>query len=715
MISSTAAYKQAIVATARRMLIRAVVDISDPDLVFGTIDSSGVETVCIPAQIHDKDFELVPYATLEPNRWALNGVFRIFPDSNGQLTDQAGFLGSQLSGDEGVFSPAVWVEEQFSNVSILQACSVYFPTAEWDGYPVDFTVEVKQGGTAYYTKTVTGNTKSQISLDGFTVNYPDAIRVTVTKWSMPGRRLRVVEIVPGIYEEWDGGIIAEFSLKHQADVSCATLPYGTCTIKMDNLDRRFEPRNKNGVFLSIEERQGIDVSLACRLPDGTDEYKRVGIMYQYSGGWKTGDNGLTMQWDLVDIIGLLAEREYIPPEFLPTTLSGWVSSIVGQLGVNFESLYTVDPSYASLQVTATVADISGRTCGEILRMACMATGTFPRADAETGYLAVEPMWNQGTKITLDNLNNYPTMSANSDIAAVIFTLYDGSENGTQYVVSGNSTASSSTLSIQNPFIHDQSTALTAARSLLSAYGGNKYELTGRGDPSSEVGDVDTVWLDESTATTARRIQQGLSFSGGVLKDCTSILLQADGSFLFENRTIITTTGQWTAPAGATQLRVILVGGGSGGQNGTAGTWEEAGTAGANGEGGLVWAGTIDINPQQVFDVTIGHGGGIGQAGTATVFGQYSSANGQNFSPNYTDIASGDAFARDGVAAPAPNSGDGGAGGAGGVKGNQHEESSTDEDGWTSTWTVIDNYPGEGQPGKAGASGCVVVYWDKEDA
>lgn len=739
MISSSPAYQKAIVADARRMLMRAVVDISDPDIVYGTVDSSGAESVSKPEQLHDKIFSIVSYSTLERNRWMLNGEFHVFPDDSAVITDQVGFIGDSMSGESGAYTTAVWVEQQFSNVSILQACSVYFPTAEWDGYPVDFTVQIKQGGTAYHTETFTGNTQSSVSIDGFTVYNPDAIRVTVTKWSMPGRYLRTVEIIPGIYEEWNGDIIASFSLKHQADVSCVSLPYGTCTIRMDNLDRRFEPRNKSGLFQSIEERQGIDVSLACRLEDGTDEYKKVGVFYQHSGGWKTGDNGLTMQWDLVDIIGLLADREYMPPDTLPTTLDGWIASIVGQLGGNFETHYTVDPDHADLALTVnSAADISGITCGELLRMACMATGTFPRADAETGYLAVEPMWNQGSKITLDNLVNYPTMYANDDVAAIIFTIYDGDD--TKYSVSGNTTASNSTISVENPFIHNQAGALTAARMILSAYGGNRYELTGRGDPASEIGDVDTVWLNESVAATARRIQQDLSFSDGVLQNCVSTLLQADGSFLFENRATIKESGTWTAPEGVTQLRVILVGKGGNGGAGTNGTWDSAGTDGADGLGGKVWAGTISINPQQQFTVTIGDD---------TVFGQYSSANGRVYEYGYTDIASGDSFARTGVASPVVGSGDGGAGGAGGVKGNQHTETiyvqdstskaarasgeaggsgntgpggggnrpgggSTGSSARPVTITVIDNYPGTGQPGVNGVPGCVVVYWDKEN-
>ena len=712
MISSTAAYQEAIVADTRRIYLKVIVDISDPDLTFGNIAYSGIaSTVCVKEQVRDKVFDLVPHGTLETDRWILDGTMQLFPDSPSQLKEQAGFIGDVLSGENGVFSPEVWVEIQFENVSILQACSVYFPTAEYDGVPDTFKVEIFQSRTAYYTKTFTGNTADHISLDGFTVIAPDAIRVTVSKWSRSDRRLRVVEIVPGVYEDWNGDQIAEFSVKHQADVSCLTIPYGTCSVKIDNLDRRFEPRNKSGVFQSIEERQNIDVQMGVLLPDNSVEYKRLGRFYQYSGGWKTGDNGITFQWDLVDIVGLLQDREFIPPDSLPTTLEGWVEALASQLGENFSDFYTVDPDYSSMPLTVRQSsDVVGLKCGELLLDVCMATGTFPRADAETGRLAVEPLWDQGNKLILDNMNIYPIMKANSDLAAVIFTLNDGNE--TQVVVSGNSTASSETKTVTNPFIKTSEQALTAARMILAAYGGNKLEVTGRGDMTSEVGDVDTIWLDESGAVTGRRIQQTLSLNNGVLMNCGSVFLQADGAFLFEGRTVLTESGSWTAPAEAgTTLRVILVGGGSGGSSGTNGTWDAAGTDGTDGEGGLVWAGTITINPEQVFEVTIGQGGGIGQDGTATTFGQYSSANGQNFSPNYTDVTSGSAYARDGVSAPIPNTGDGGVKGIGGIKGNRHQETVETEWAWETVW-VVDNEPGVGTPGTPGASGCVVIYWNK---
>ena len=703
MIKSGQAYHAAITGDARRVLLRAVIDIISPDIVFGAGETSGQIPWSKPEQLHDKVFgNPAKYATLERDRWALDGTWNLLPDDPTQAAGQMGYIGSVLSGADGTFATPPWVEMKFSGVSVLQACSVYFPDNDYDGLPEDFTVEVKQGGTAYHTRTYTGNTAPSVSLEGFTVNNPDAIRVTVTKWSRPSRRMRVVEIVPGVYEEWDGGMIAEFNVKQQGNIAATALPYGTCTLKIDNLSRRFEPRSKNGLFQSIEERQGIDVSLGVRLADGTDEYKRLGIFYQYSGGWKTGDNGLTMQWNLVDIIGLLANRDFLAPATLPTTLGGWIGALAAQLGVNFQDRWHVDSNYTALPVTVrTAEDVQGKKCGDILRWVCQATGTWPRADASTGDLTAEPLWSEGNKVTLDNLNGYPVMKANGDVAALIFTLNDGAD--TKYIVSGNATSSSETVSIDNPFIKTEAQALAAARLILFTYGGNVLDLTGRGDPSSEIGDVETVWLDESQATTARLTMQTFQFSNGVMQGCQSQLLQADGSFLYQGREVITTPGTWKAPAGKNSLRVILVGKGGDGTRGEDGSWHADGADGVDGLGGLVWAGTININEGQEFPVAFG---------PDTTFGAYSSANGKRYENGYTDVASGDSFARTGVAKPRAGTGDGGIRGAGGEQGVREKKTKTDQSGASQVYYEVHRYPGLGSPGKVGALGCVVIYYEK---
>ena len=747
MLSITDGYKTAIVGDVRRMLIKAVLEIVDPDITFGASNGSGAAAWSKPEQLHDKELSLNSrYATLERGRWLLDGSFRLIPDDPAQLSGEVGFVGDVLSGDDGSFASPVYAELTFSNCSILQACSVYFSDADFDGIPVDFTVEVLQGGTAYYTKEFTGNMAASVSLSGFTVYNPDAIRVTVTKWSLPGRRLRVAEIIPGVYEEWTDDILASIDIQMRGNFACLAIPYGTCTLRMDNLDRRFEPRNKSGIFQSIEERQAIPIAIGCELEDGSVEYKRAGVFYQANGGWKTGDNAMTMQWDLVDIVGLLADREFHAPDTMPTTLSGWLAAIVGQLGANFTNKYHVDPDYSNVVATVNSReDVDGKKCGDILRWVCMATGTWPRADAETGALTAEPLWSQGNKLDLDNMVSYPVMKANDDLAVLTFQLYD--TNKTVVDFSGNATSSSKTLTVSNPFIHTAAQARTAARQILSQYGGIKLETTGRGDPAGEIGDVDTVWLDESSATTGRRMEQSFTFSNGVLRDCRSVMLQADGSFMFQNCAIITESGTWKAPAGVSKLRVVIGQGGQGGMKGQDGSLTKGnkphmnadtgevsqngtynsdyGADGESGVGGKIWYGTIDINPEQEFVAHIGQGGapsqnyGVpGAMGGETTFGAYSSANGKVYPLGYTDIANGDSYGRSGVPAPKNGTSDGAAGGKGGTPGvGSWGKASLIIEGsgrkiYYSFWKVVVP-PGEGQMAQKGADGFVLVFWDKE--
>ena len=701
MIDCSPEYRAAIVGDSRKMYIQAIIDLISPDIVYGDASSQTSSKYSKPEQLHDKVMQAVRHATLERNRWLLDGSYRGYPDDPADLTSEVGYQSAALSGEAGSFSVPQFVRMNFSGVEVLQAISVYFPGAVSDGVPRDFVVSIRAtDNEVYYTKTFEGNTAPSISLSGFTVYSPASIEVNVSAWSLPYRRMRVMEIIPGIYETWTQRMISEINVRQQVNFACTALPYGTATISIKNDDRRFEPRNKSGVFLSITDRQEIPIMVGPELPDGSVEYKQVGVFYQYSGGWKTGENRLTITWELVDIVGLLAERDYVIPDTLPTTLSGWLANLVSQLGVNFSGRYRVNAAYADVPVSVRQAsDLNGQKCGDVLRYACMAAGCFPFADANTGYLAAEPLWNSGNRVTLDNMPKYPVMRANNDLGYVQFTLNDG--HGTVFRVGGNSSASSETLSNSNPFIQTKKAALTAAKNILACYGGNQIEISGRGDPASECGDVDSIQLDESQATSARRMNQTISFSDGVMQNLPAVFLQADGSYLFNSRVYLTGEGTWTAPTGVTNLFVIIGGGGDGGEDGTAGTMEKDGKPGAAGRGGYVYAGTIGINDGQSFTYSCGDGGAAnGGKGAATTFGTLTSASGRRYN-GYTDIRSGDVYARDGVKAPLPGSGDGGKGGKAGRRG----RTTTGADGNEHT-----TRPTPGGPGVAGQSGFIVIWY-----
>lgn len=730
MLKVTDGYREAITAERRRMRLQAVLDLVSPDIVYGEVTAPAATAYSRAAQIHDKDIHgPARLATLEHNRWCLDGSWGLAPDTAAEIPEdtELGYSSQGLSGEGGSFAAAQALQLDFTGVSRLQTASIHFSELPGDGVAEDFTVEILDGSSVLHSEAITGNGERVVVLDGFDVASPTAIRINVSKWAMPQRRIRVIEIVPGLLEEWGNDEVAGLDLTQQVDVSCCSLPYGTAILTIDNASRRFEPRSKDGIFESIEERQGIPVRLGPVLPDGSVEFKQLGIFYQYSGGWRTGDNGLTIEWTLVDILGLLSRRPFLVADSgtLPTTLDGWIAACVGQLGVNFSRRYRIHEGYGDKAVTAALASIQGRSCGDILRMACMAAGCYPFADAATGDLAAEPMWASGNRVTLDNLSEYPVMRANDDIAYVQIKIYGEGET-TVAKFSGTSAASNNTVAIDNPFIHTREQALTAARAIISTYGGNRIQLSGRGDPASECGDVDSVQLSESAATSARRIEQKFTFRGGVLADLPSVLLQADGTLLYNRRAVLTGAGQWTVPAGVTTVLAILVSGGDAGTDGTDGSFDGAGTDGADGLGGKVLAQSLPVNPGAVLAYACGAGGTApGGLGTVTTFATLSSARGTRYN-GYTDIRGGDVYGRDGVRLPLDGSGDGGIRGLGGNAGKQHTvrtklyigdgDPDTDEDKdnfipWDQT--VVDIQPGKGSKGVSGGAGCVVLWWEED--
>lgn len=740
MLNVSEGFREAVSAVSRQIKARAVLEVIAPDLTWADATGSAGASWSRPAQLHNKEFDSGPrYATLETGRLLLDGETPILPTDPQAAAGEVGYASDAVCDGEGLFASPVVLTANFTNVSILQACSVYFPTETVDGIPVDFTVDVLMDTQVIYSRSFADNREASVKLTDFTVYDPTAIRVTITRWSLPYRRARVLEIIPGLYERWTLGDMVSLDVQMRGNFAGLALPYGTASIRVNNADRRFEPYTRTGVFKSIEERQSLALSLGAVQPDGTVEYAPIGVYYQKSGGWDTGQNDMYMDWELVDICGLLADRTFLPPDILPTTLGGWFQCFVSQLGDNFTELWHVDPDYKDLPVYVNDReDVQGRDVGALIRFACMATGTWPRADQETGALTAEPLWSQGSKVTLDQLSSYPKKSANDALATLTFKLYDGAEEDTLFVVSGNSTSSNKNLDIDNPFIHSEAAALTAARQILSQYGGIKLEADSRGNPATEIGDVDTIWINSSEAKTGRRMEQAFKIADGVLKQNHNLWLQADGSFLFEAREVLTGSGTWTVPDGVHEIRYIM---GQGAQGSTAGADGEVirydstfdatpsytADDGTPGQPGRILSGVLSVNPGAVYAYSCGAGTAAGAYGATvpeggdTTFGpNLTTANGTIFENGFTDIAIGSAYGRANVALPLDGTSDGPAAGAGGT--NElwkfsHSETIYNSEGKPAGTRAIYTKVSErsdGSPGAKGADGFIVLYWDKED-
>lgn len=729
MINVSAAFKNGMIAQARKVELKAIVDITPVGITYGAVTGSTPSGLSNGAQVYDEITEISQHAiTSEMNRWIIGQPFKTSDRYGSDIEvgyETNGYFDNTGSGN-------YYFEVAFSNVSVLQAISLYFPNNQVDGYPVDFDVQVKIQNEVAETIQVRNNRQHDERLvSGFTVNWPSSIRIIITKWSIPNRRLRMPEIRLGIKDEWTDSMFASFSLQRKSSFTAFSLPYATCTLAIDNSEKRFDPTNKGSLFLSLEERQPIIFYMRVN----ESEYETIGTFYHFSGGWKTGNSELSLQWNLVDLIGLIVDRAFDTSgnAALPNTFEGWVRAILAQLGPQFEELYAIESPYDIVTLEATKAEIEGHTCGEILQWACQATATWPRSISD-GRLYIGRFERSGqsqadtnTKLSYDNLEKYPILKANQDIAR-----FDYKVGEQTYTRLGTSLSSPNTQTIDNPFIKHLSNPQIAidrsANYSIQFYGGNAVETVGRGNPEQEVGDIVFVELDKGTYIPARIIEQSIEIKDRVLKSCKTILQCLNDIADYNTFVILTTNQTWRVPGnlkitgGSGKIRVVLVQAGSTGGNGTPAINDpdmQSGTPGEDGIGGL--GGKVNIVKVNGQDISVSRGQNIiitvgrasepartfreidrqaiaGGHSTITINGNtYSSASGtQPSSTGITETITAKTLSRADQLFPAAYSGDGGVGGSGG----QPE--------------TIDYEEISPTRGHKGADGCVIICYNVEE-
>lgn len=723
MIKHSAEYDKAVIDDSRRQYVRAVFDLVDPDAVLDGTESNSESVQSKAAQLVERgsDETAQKAVTLEHNRWKLDGTWEVVDPPS--LDGQRGWDSESICDADGVFSePYPYVAVQLSNVEILQAVTLQFSQYDFNGYPVDFTLEIFANDMLLASKEYTGNADQRVVFDGFTVNFPDTLKITVKKWSIGNRRARVIRYLPGLYEQWDNTIIKNVDIYTESTFSGLSIPYSTCTIEVYNENYRFDPYAPNSIFKSIEDRQAVTVDLGMRLADGSIEWLPGGVYFQQSSGWTL--QPLTVQWSLLDIIGMLVNRRFVMPSTLPTTLGGWIEAIMSSLGVNFRTRYIVDEDIASSALTATADDVTGKMCGELIRLACMASNTWPHQDFATGYLRISKIERvDGNKITLDNMPEYPTMSENSNVSDITFKLdNDSSGNAQEVTFPGTNTECDQSLSVQNPFVHTEADARKAVVSCLMEYGGKKFSVSSRGNPCSETGDLMSVGTQFKTEISARLRKQQLKLDQGIMRNVPSELIQNPNDSLYENQVVLTGEGTYNSPISGT-LKITLIQGGTGGQGGGGGimtgdnTSDEETEGGNPGHGGKVYITEIEATLNQPFIYSCGAGGQGGAGGSAyqngqngadgaeTSFGQFTSANGKRYDTGIMDVKTGAVYAAPGSKV----TGRQGTGGAGGKFGdNGYQYSKTDKDG--NSYTVVSSRPTAGKQGADGQPGCVIVEW-----
>lgn len=225
---------------------------------------------------------------------------------------------------------------------------------------------------------------------------------------------------------------------------------------------------------------------------------------------------------------------------------------------------------------------------------------------------------------------------------------------------------------------------SAVAQRMAAYYACREQLTVDVNPAGEhAGHVVSLWNEWDKQQTLACIASRETKISGLLKSRTSALVgflppQPETTEYYDERVILTGSGEWTVPEGVTSLRVVLIEHGADGLDGSngasggsvslivtdaeakpGGTWSRqpgaGGAGGAGGEGGLggrILSADLDVFSDTVFAYS---------ADTATTFGTLSAQNGSRSDAGFTDPVTGDVFGKKGDDGSA--GGDGGGGGS----------------------------------------------------
>lgn len=184
--------------------------------------------------------------------------------------------------------------------------------------------------------------------------------------------------------------------------------------------------------------------------------------------------------------------------------------------------------------------------------------------------------------------------------------------------------------------------------------------------------------------------------------------------------VLTTSGNWTVPAGLYEATVTTIGGGGGGgRGGTANTSLFFGSGGGGGGSGYVDVKKVSLTPSDVHVVTIGAGGGGGTSNGAAPTGGTSSLG--NLTSRTGGLGGTRGNACGGNDSVPHNGGAGGGGSANGAQGtasNHNNTANGGAGGTNNTYLVAGGGAGgRGETlnsgaryGSAGSSGKIIISW-----
>ena len=316
-------------------------------------DESGNSSISHPDEVFGA--YLVPTVkgcTMDGNS-TMDGSFQMMDDSV-----VLGWWSGTLSGKDGVFATAPWIEISFVKRPIISW--VVLGDEKRQEYPVDFILQYKRDGIIVYTDTITANRQMQVRL---TPQLEDitSIRLTISKWSKANACAKILKFYDRMMERYEGDAIEMFEVSEEMGAADGNynIVSDTMTVNIFNKDRKFDKGYLRSLMI-LDRKLMPSIGIET---NGVIKYQPLGTFY--SEEWKIDQDSQWVKCSAVDRLMRLQKKTYVG---FPLTENGSLYDIAKDILLSIgETADTIAISEDLKSVTIPMAFLPKSTAWDALQ------------------------------------------------------------------------------------------------------------------------------------------------------------------------------------------------------------------------------------------------------------------------------------------------------------------------------------------------------------
>lgn len=330
--------------TVRHIYGKVQVDYTDPFLDQSiTVSANEEARISHKEQVADALTEPTKkYASLDGS-WVLDGTYSLAPTN--ALDGEMGWWGAKLADASGLFTvpyPMLTVTFTARPIDSLKVVA----DSQRAEYPVNFIIKLYNASdTLLYTHTVIDNNSVEWKTPITPVTQVSKMTLEISKWSHPGRQVKIVEFFTSIQEIYVDDNIFEIGLLEEREVSQGSLPVGNISsneikISLDNSDRHFDVGNTmSSLYGLLKPNRRIKAWLGVKNND-LIEWAPMGVFW--SSDWSAPEDSVEVSTTGRDRLELLTKSDYSTSQVqVNKTLYQLAEAVLQDAGLNV-SEYWID-------------------------------------------------------------------------------------------------------------------------------------------------------------------------------------------------------------------------------------------------------------------------------------------------------------------------------------------------------------------------------------